>query len=434
MDISFLYDIFKQYPIVTTDSRNTPKNSIFFALKGANFNGNKYAKQALQSGCSYAIVDEAEYATSSNIILVEDSLKALQQLANYHRNTLKTPIIAITGTNGKTTTKELVTSVLGKEHKIISTAGNYNNHIGVPLTLLQIKKDHEIAVIEMGANHIGEIKELCEIAEPNYGLITNIGYAHLEGFGSYENIVKTKGELYDYIRTRKEGKLFVDYNNPVLRKISEGITSIYYGLDNEEEQFVTGKVISANPYLTFKWKMATNYHTVETQLIGDYNLSNALAAITIGKYFGVKGDLISKAIAEYEPNNSRSQLKETPQNMLIVDSYNANPTSMLAALQNFDQMQVKHKVLILGEMKELGPDSSVEHQRIIDYIQHHNFNKVFLVGENFKPTEHQSNWKFTNFKDVNELLEYLQKNPIQDNYVLLKGSRGVQLEKAIELL
>lgn len=434
MDISSLYDIFKQYPIVTTDSRNTPKNSIFFALKGANFNGNQYAKQALESGCSYAIVDEAEYATSPNIILVDDSLKTLQQLANYHRNTLRTPIIAITGTNGKTTTKELVTSVLGKEHKIISTAGNYNNHIGVPLTLLRIKKEHEIAIIEMGANHIGEIKNLCEIAEPNYGLITNIGYAHLEGFGSYENIVKAKGELYDYIRTRKEGKLFVDYNNPVLRKISEGITSIYYGLDNEEEQFVTGKVISANPYLTFKWKMAKNYHTVETRLIGDYNLSNALAAITIGKYFGVKGDLICKAIAEYEPNNSRSQLKETNKNMLIVDSYNANPTSMLAALQNFERMQVKHKVLILGEMKELGPDSGIEHQRIIDYIQHHDFNRVFLVGENFKPTELQPNWQFTNFKDINELLEYLQKNPIQNNYVLLKGSRGVQLEKAIDLL
>lgn len=434
MDIHSLYEILKEHPIVTTDSRNTPKGSIFFALKGARFNGNQYATKALESGCSYAIVDEAEYAISPNIILVNDCLKTLQQLANYHRNILKIPIIAITGTNGKTTTKELVTSVLSKEHKTISTEGNLNNHIGVPLTLLRMKKDDEIAVIEMGANHIGEIKTLCEIAEPNYGLITNIGHAHLEGFGSYENIIRTKGELYDYIRTRKEGKLFVDYDNPILRKLSENITSIYYGLENDNEQFVTGKVISANPYLTFQWKMAKNYHTVETKLIGDYNLSNALAAITIGKYFGINGDLISKAISEYKPNNNRSQLKETNKNMLIVDSYNANPTSMLAALQNFEHMNVKNKVLILGEMKELGSDSRMEHQRIIDYIQHHEFSKVFLVGENFKHIIPTSNNFFTNFANVNELLEYLQKNPIEGNYVLLKGSRGVQLEKAIEFL
>lgn len=434
MDIHSLYEILKEHPIVTTDSRNTPNGSIFFALKGARFNGNQYATKALESGCSYAIVDEAEYAISPNIILVNDCLKTLQQLANYHRNILKIPIIAITGTNGKTTTKELVTSVLSKEHKTISTEGNLNNHIGVPLTLLRMKKDDEIAVIEMGANHIGEIKTLCEIAEPNYGLITNIGHAHLEGFGSYENIIRTKGELYDYIRTRKEGKLFVDYDNPILRKLSENITSIYYGLENDDEQFLTGKVISANPYLTFQWKMAKNYHTVETKLIGDYNLSNALAAITIGKYFGINGDLISKAISEYKPNNNRSQLKETNKNMLIVDSYNANPTSMLAALQNFEHMNVKNKVLILGEMKELGSDSRMEHQRIIDYIQHHEFSKVFLVGENFKHIIPTSNNFFTNFANVNELLEYLQKNPIEGNYVLLKGSRGVQLEKAIEFL
>ncbi len=434
MDIHSLYEILKEHPIVTTDSRNTPNGSIFFALKGARFNGNQYATKALESGCSYAIVDEAEYAISPNIILVNDCLKTLQQLANYHRNILKIPIIAITGTNGKTTTKELVTSVLSKEHKTISTEGNLNNHIGVPLTLLRMKKDDEIAVIEMGANHIGEIKTLCEIAEPNYGLITNIGHAHLEGFGSYENIIRTKGELYDYIRTRKEGKLFVDYDNPILRKLSENITSIYYGLENDDEQFVTGKVISANPYLTFQWKMAKNYHTVETKLIGDYNLSNALAAITIGKYFGINGDLISKAISEYKPNNNRSQLKETNKNILIVDSYNANPTSMLAALQNFEHMNVKNKVLILGEMKELGSDSSLEHQRIIDYIQHHEFSKVFLVGENFKHIIPTCKNFFTNFANVNELLEYLQKNPIEGNYVLLKGSRGVQLEKAIEFL
>ncbi|WP_101689769.1 UDP-N-acetylmuramoyl-tripeptide--D-alanyl-D-alanine ligase [Dysgonomonas massiliensis] len=430
MSIQSLYEIYKKYPVITTDSRNCPTDSIFFALKGPSFNGNAYAEQAIKSGCSYAIVDEVEYATLPNTILVDDVLKTLQQLANYHRKTLRIPIIGITGTNGKTTTKELVSAVLTQEHNVIATSGNFNNHIGVPLTLLRIRKEHEIAIVEMGANHMGEIKELCEIAEPNFGLITNIGHAHIEGFGSYENIIKTKGELYDYIRLRQDGKIFVDYDNELLRGMSEGIASIYYGLDCDDNQFVTGKVLSSSPYLVFEWKMATKYHKVETKMIGSYNLSNALAAITIGKYFGIKGDLISKAISEYVPTNNRSQLKATGSNMLIIDAYNANPTSMIAALQNFDQMEVGRKVLILGEMKELGADSGKEHENIVDYVQHHDFDEVMLVGRNFAPLS--NSYKY--FEDVVDLQKYLEKNPVKDSYVLLKGSRGVQLEKVVDLL
>lgn len=430
MNIQSLYEIFKKYPQVTTDSRNCPPGSIFFALKGPSFNGNEYAAKAIEAGCSYAVVDEAKYATLSNIILVDDVLKTLQELANCHRKTLRIPIIAITGTNGKTTTKELLYTVLSQEHNVIATAGNFNNHIGVPLTLLRIDKSHEIAIIEMGANHVGEIKELCEIADPNFGLITNIGHAHIEGFGSYENIIKTKGELYDYIRQRPDGKLFVDYDNQLLRKMSEGIASIYYSFDGSNDQFVAGKVISSSPYLTFEWKMAKNYHMVETKMIGVYNLPNALAAIAIGKYFGIKGDLISKAISEYEPTNNRSQLKDTGKNMLIIDAYNANPTSMMAALQNFDQMEVNQKVLILGEMKELGVDSGLEHQRIVKYIADHDFSDVFLVGENFSSSKNG----FKQFDSVEGLVDYLKDESLKGRYILLKGSRGVQLEKVVDLL
>lgn len=431
MEISELYEIFKKHPIVTTDTRNCPPNSVFFALKGEIFNGNKFAQQAIDSGCSYAIVDEAEYATSPNILLVEDSLKVLQKLANHHRKTFKIPVLAITGSNGKTTTKELVMTVLGKEYNVLATEGNYNNHIGVPLTLLRMKKEHDIAIIEMGANHLGEIKALAEIAEPNFGLITNIGRAHLEGFGSYENIIKGKGELYDFIRNTKDGKIFIDSSNPTLMKISEGLGRIEYGLNSKDSLFVTGTVLESSPYLSFEWCMASNCHTVSTHIVGDYNLPNALAAISIGKYFGVKSDLINQAIAEYQPTNNRSQLKKTEKNMLIIDAYNANPTSMRAALNNFSTLKVNHKVVILGDMKELGPDTAEEHQRIADLIASSNeFEKVFLVGEYFSHVK----TNYSQFINFEEFKESLQKQPIEDSYVLLKGSRGMQLEKCIELL
>ncbi|MDR1089558.1 MAG: UDP-N-acetylmuramoyl-tripeptide--D-alanyl-D-alanine ligase [Prevotella sp.] len=428
MEISELYNIYKQYPEVSTDTRNSPPNSIFFALKGENFNGNEYAGKAIDSGCSYAVVDEARYATHPNIILVENSLVTLQKLANYHRKQIKTPIIAITGTNGKTTTKELITSVLAQEYNVVSTQGNLNNHIGVPLTLLRIKKEHEIAVVEMGASHIGEIKFLSEIAEPNYGIITNLGHAHLEGFGSFENVIKAKGELYEYIRSTTDGKIFIDHTNTLLREMAEGITSVYYGF--EDDLFVSGKVVSISPYLEFEWKFLNTRKKVKTKLIGEYNLPNLLAAITAGKYLGVNSDRICKAIAGYEPVNNRSQLKETDKNMLIIDAYNANPTSMHAALENFDHMNVRHKVLILGDMKELGVDSDIEHQKIADYIARHNFGNVLFVGENFSKVKTD----YLRFEDLTGLRDYLQKHPIDDSYILLKGSRGIQLERCIDLL
>lgn len=431
MKISSLYNIFKQHPQVTTDTRNCPQDSIFFALKGTNFNGNVYAEKALESGCSYAVVDEAQYATKPNIILVDDSLKALQELAKYHRSQFKKlPVIGITGTNGKTTTKELVAAVLSQGHNIVYTQGNLNNHIGVPLTLLQIKKEHEIAIIEMGASHVGEIAFLSELADPNYGLITNIGYAHLEGFGSYENIIKAKGELYDYIRNRQNGKLFVDYDNILLREMSQDITSIYYGL--EGDLFISGKVLSSSPYLEIEWLLGENSRDrTKTKLIGSYNLPNALAAIAIGKYFGVKSNLICKALEEYEPTNNRSQLKETKHNMLIIDAYNANPTSMLAALENFDNMKnISKKALILGDMKELGHDSDTAHQKIADFIAGHAFNDVIFVGDNFNKIK----TKYPTFKTLGEVEKYLTEHPIKDSYILLKGSRGIQLEKIIPFL
>lgn len=429
MEISDLYNIYKKYPEISTDTRNSPKDSIFFALKGANFNGNEYAEKAIDQGCAYAVVDEEKYATRPNIILVKDSLETLQELARYHRKQfIKKPIIAITGTNGKTTTKELIYSVLSQEYNVLATQGNLNNHIGVPLTLLRIKKEHEIVIVEMGASHVGEIRFLAEMALPNYGLITNLGHAHIEGFGSFENVVKAKGELYEFIRSTKDGKIFIDYSNLLLREMSEGITSIYYGL--EEDLFISGKVTSISPFLALEWKFGNKRNKVQTNMIGEYNLSNALAAITIGKYLGVKASLICKAIEEYVPTNNRSQLKKTEKNMLIIDAYNANPTSMHAALENFDHMDVNYKVLILGDMKELGPDTDMEHQKIADYISDHNFDRVMFIGDNFSRVK----TKYPRFKNLDHLKEYLEKDPVEDSYILLKGSRGVQLEKCIDML
>lgn len=431
MDISSLYKIYTQHPVVTTDSRNILQGAIFFALKGVYFDGNEFAEEALDGGCSYAIVDNEKYVTRPNILLVENSMQSLLQLANYHRRIMKTPVIAIAGTNGKTTTKELITEVLLKEHKVLASDSNYNNVTNMALTLLRLRKEHEIAIIEMSANNQGDISELCRIAEPNYGLITNIGHAHIESFGNFENLVKAKKELYDYIAQKDEGKIFVNYDNLVLREISQDMPAIYYGLDSEHEQFVTGKVISANPHLIFEWKMARKYHTVETKLLGDYNLPNALAAITIGKYFGIKGDLICEAIASYQPDLGRTRLERTKKgNMLLIDAYNANPASMMAALHNFDQMTIKHKALILGEMKELGPDSVIEHQKVIDYIADHDFEKVMLVGDNFK----YLNSPYPAYSDSEELKNELNKNPLRDYYILLKGARPVQLDKAVEAL
>lgn len=360
MKLSALYQIFLDCQSVTTDSRNCPDGSLFIALKGESFNGNAFAKLALDSGCAFAIIDEAEYAVEGDkrYILVDNCLQTMQQLANYHRRQLGTRVIGITGTNGKTTTKELISSVLCQAHNVLYTLGNLNNHIGVPTTLLRLKPEHDLAVIEMGANHPGEIKFLCEIAEPDYGIITNVGKAHLEGFGSFEGVIKTKGELYDFLR-KKDAITFIHHDNAYLMNIAQGLNLISYG--TEDDLYVNGQITDNSPYLAFEWKAGKDgeRHQVRTQLIGEYNFPNALAAITIGRFFGVEAKKIDEALASYTPQNNRSQLKKTEDNTLIIDAYNANPTSMMAALQNFRNMTVPHKMLILGDMRELGAESPV---------------------------------------------------------------------------
>ena len=427
MNIQEIYDIYLKHPIITTDSRNCPPESIFIALKGDSFNGNLYASQAIEKGSAFAFVDELKYADGKQIFFVNDCLSMLQQLAKHHRRQLTIPVIGITGTNGKTTTKELTAAVLSRKFKVLFTQGNLNNHIGVPLTLLKINASHQIAVIEMGANHRGEIKLLAEIAEPDYGVITNVGKAHLEGFGSFEGVIQTKSELYDFIR-KTNGKIFIHQENNYLQKTATGIDRISYG--ETDGLYVTGKIIANNPYLTLSWRRAGVRMVVKTQLIGGYNLMNALAAAAIGSNFGVSMDEISNAIAKYTPQNNRSQLTKTDKNTLIVDAYNANPSSMLAAVSNFGEMEVETKVVILGDMLELGETTREEHQKVVDLIQKYAFNNVFLCGEHFKASKHA----YTSFAKTEDLLDYIRQNPIENCYVLIKGSRGIKLEKTIELL
>jgi len=338
MNINSIYALFLKHPLITTDSRNCLKGSLFFALKGASFNGNLFAKDAIQKGCSYAFVDEKEFADDENIFYVPDSLKALQQLAKKHRETLGIPVIGITGSNGKTTTKELIASVLQQKYRVLYTQGNLNNHIGVPLTLLKLTENDELAVIEMGANHQGEIKELVNIALPDYGLITNIGKAHLEGFGSFEGVIKTKGELYDFLREHRK-KVFINQDNEILRSISARLDKITYGTN--DTYCVKGEILNSEPFLSINW----NKHIIHTNLIGGYNFENVLAAIAVGSYFGIPDDKIVKALEAYIPQNNRSQFKETGKNRLIIDAYNANPTSMKAALFNFFQMSFPNKMV-----------------------------------------------------------------------------------------
>ena len=428
MSISELYELYLHNPKVTTDSRNCPLGSIFFALKGENFDGNQYASKALQSGCSYAVIDNPEYFIGERTILVENVLKALQQIAHKHRKALGTPVIGITGTNGKTTTKELLAAVLSTKYNLLYTEGNLNNQIGVPLTLLRLNHQHEMAVIEMGASHPGDIKELVEIASPNFGLITNVGQAHLEGFGSFEGVIKTKGELNDYIRQTK-GKIFIKKENEYLQSIARGIEQITYGAD--ENSFASGSIVSSSPFLVFNWKQQGKIHTVETHLIGGYNVDNVLAAVAIGRYFKIPAERISRAIAAYEPTNNRSQFKETENNKLIIDAYNANPSSMKVAIDNFAAMDVTTpKAVILGDMRELGPTSEFLHAEIVTQIEAAGFDKVYLCGDHFSTT----GTNFLHFKSIDELIAELTSNPLKGYHILIKGSRGMTLEKTLPLL
>ena len=432
MDITTLYKIYLECTSVTTDSRNCPEGSLFIALKGDNFNGNAFAAKALESGSAYAVVDEAEHAPTgdSHYILVDNCLHTLQQLANYHRRQLGTRLIGITGTNGKTTTKELMAAVLLQKYNILYTLGNLNNHIGVPLTLLRLKPEHELGIIEMGASHPGDIKELVNIAEPDYGIITNVGKAHLEGFGSFEGVIKTKGELYDYLRERKNSTVFIHHDNAFLKKIAGGLNLISYG--SEDGLYISGHVTGNSPYLTFEWKAGKDgeHHEVKTQLIGEYNFPNALAAITIGRFFDVEPGKIDIALAEYAPQNNRSQLKQTADNTLIIDAYNANPTSMQASISNFRNMEVENKMLILGDMRELGKDSAEEHQRIVDYLEEYGFEDVILVGELFAATRHT----YTTYPDAPALIAALQKNKPCGKTILIKGSNGIKLNTVVDYL
>lgn len=432
MDLSTLYQLYLQYPVITTDSRHCSKNSLFFALKGDNFNGNAFAEQALQAGCAYAIVDEKQYAEINNprILLVENTLLTLQQLANYHRKQLATPIIGITGTNGKTTTKELISTILSQNYKVLYTEGNLNNHIGVPLTLLRLTPEHELAVVEMGANHPGEIRTLANIAEPNYGIITNVGKAHLEGFGSFEGVIQTKGELYDFLRKRADSTVFISYENSYLNQIAQGLNLVSYG--KTTGLYISGQLLSNNPFLAFQWKEKNidKLYNVQTHLIGAYNLENALAAIAIGRYFKLPPQQINYALENYLPQNNRSQLKKTASNNLIIDAYNANPTSMLASLENFNQINASHKMLILGDMKELGKTSQEEHQKIIDFIQTCHFEKVILVGNEFSSTRHS----YETYRQVQDLIKILQKRQLVGKYILIKGSNSMKLNTLTEYL
>ena len=417
MEISTLYTCFKECGKVTTDTRNCPKDSMFIALKGETFNGNAFAREALAKGCRYAVVDEKEYADAENILLVDDCLKALQALAREHRRKMGTRIIGITGTNGKTTTKELIATVLQKRYKVLYTQGNLNNHIGVPLTLLNLTDEHELAVVEMGANHPGEIRTLVNIAEPDCGLITNVGKAHLEGFGSFEGVVKTKSELYDYLRSKKNAFIFLDKDNKVLCQASAGLKTVEYGMENEALP-VSGKLHACAPFLAFEWKHAGINHNVQTHLIGSYNIKNALAAIAIGRYFDVSAEAICEALEDYVPSNNRSQLTETADNHLIVDAYNANPTSMMAALENFRLMEVLHKMVVLGDMKELGEGSTEEHRKIAAYLQTCGFERIILVGTEFGKVK----GSFEHYLDVEALKQIFAQNKPKGKFILIKGS------------
>ena len=431
INIEHLYNCFEQSQGVTTDTRQCKVGMMFFALRGENFDGNSYAAKALELGCSYVVIDNPAYAVEDDarVLLVDDSLRALQMMARHHRRVLGTPIVGITGTNGKTTTKELVAAVLAKKYRILYTQGNLNNHIGVPLTLLNLTREHEMAIVEMGANHPGDIKELVEIAEPDYGLITNVGLAHLQGFGSLEGVIRTKGELYDYLRGTEKRTIFLNVDNAHLKGIAGGLETVTYGQTPEAE--VCGEIVACDPYLRFRWRRCDGERReVATQLIGSYNIDNALCAAAVGSYFGVGAEEVSAALAEYTPQNNRSQLTKTENNMLVVDAYNANPTSMRAALDNFARMEVPRKMAILGDMKELGEATATAHQEVVDRLEACGFDEVWLVGEAFAKTKHAQR----TFADVEEVKVALQEAMPHDAYILIKGSNSMKLASLISYL
>ncbi|MFN2395922.1 MAG: UDP-N-acetylmuramoyl-tripeptide--D-alanyl-D-alanine ligase [Bacteroidales bacterium] len=426
-----IYSFIQKGYKISTDSRNINNNTIFFALKGEVFDGNEFASEALDRGAALAVVDKEDLTKRDGLIIVKNVLSTLQTLATFHRSKINIPVIGITGSNGKTTTKELISSVLSAKYKILFTPGNYNNHIGLPLTILSIQNTHEIAVIEMGANHVGEIDQLCNIAQPTCGLITNIGKAHIEGFGSFENIIKGKSELYNYL-IRNNGLIFVNKENKILTDQLKNYDNLFtYGSKNNLD--CSGNVISSQPYLELEIDIPENQGSdkqkkISTNLVGAYNFENVMAAVAIGTYFNVSISDIKNAIENYEPLNRRSQFKQTSKNKVIWDAYNANPTSMALALENFANNPEKNKVAILGDMLELGDSANYEHQSIIDLLIHMKLDKVILIGSEFLACSVNDN-NFITFLDTKEAADWFARNEIKNSTVFVKGSRGMQLEK-----
>jgi len=415
MNIETLYKIYSQHYRVDTDSRKIRKNTLYFALKGENFNGNFFAEEALSKGASYSIVDEKEYVTKDSIILVDNVLETLQLLAIYHRKKLNVPILSLTGSNGKTTTKELINAILETQYRTTATTGNLNNHIGVPLTLLSMTPQTEIGIVEMGANHHKEIEFLCSIANPDFGYITSFGKAHLEGFGSVEGVIEAKSELYTYLK-RNDKTIFVNTSDKIQVEKTSGMNVI--PLSNSVE------FVEANPFVKIQFKN----ERIQTLLIGNYNFSNIAAAITIGEHFNISLENIKNALENYKPTNNRSQILKTKNNnTIILDAYNANPTSMKAALDNFSGLKSDAKIAILGDMFELGKESKEEHQFICDYCKKLGLKNVFLVGQLFN----QTTTDFTKFKSFELVQDYLQNTDFQNHHLLIKGSRGMALERAL---
>lgn len=425
MQTAELYQIYLQHPSVQTDTRKLKPGDLFFALRGENFNGNQFAKQALDAGAAFAVVDEGVDPEDERIIRVDNTLDALQMLAKHHRMQFKIPLLAITGSNGKTTTKELIHAVLSAHFKTYTTEGNLNNHIGIPLTLLKIKPDAEIAVVEMGANHQQEIAGYCSYTLPTHGLITNVGKAHLEGFGGIEGVKKGKGELFDYIRAH-DGAIFMNTDYDYLMEMSSGIKNkISYGTGNAAA--TQGTLIASEPFLSLQLNKDAEIGTIHTQLVGAYNLPNVLAAVAVGKYFGVPAQKIKGAIEAYAPSNSRSQLLEKNGNTIILDAYNANPSSMKEAIENFARLATENKILMLGAMAELGTDTEKEHQQLVQLLQAHTWKQVLLAGEAFEKINHD----YLYFKDVHAAASWFKTHPVSGCHILIKGSRSMQMEKML---
>tara|TARA_Y100000589_G_scaffold306395_1_gene321095 strand:- start:39001 stop:40293 length:1293 start_codon:yes stop_codon:yes gene_type:complete len=429
--IQAIYQAYKQSTGVTTDTRKIGKDNLFFALKGANFNGNTFAKQALEQGAKYVVIDELiEELPSGTYFLVDDVLQTLQKVANYHRLQMTIPFIGITGSNGKTTTKEIIKHILQTTYETYATQGNFNNHIGVPLTLLSIPESAEIAIIEMGANHVGEIAQLCEIAQPDYGIITNIGKAHLEGFGSYESVIKAKSELYDYIKS-KNGKVFVNADDDLLMELSKDISRITYGTKRAD---IKGELLQDIPFIKMKWERHGKVYEAHSSLFGKYNFYNLLAGISFASYFNVSPNQIQEAVQNFKSQNNRSEIRETAlNNTLILDAYNANPSSMQQSIAAFSQFSSPNKICILGDMFELGEFAKKSHLEILEQVQCAGCKKVLLCGKEFYQFKDDFP-SFLFFETTEELLEYLKENSISNSTVLIKGSRSMQLEKTAEYL